>query len=441
MGIKISDLPAAVTAESTDVIPADQSDLVTRKIALSQIATLLNDNFIQLDPSADQTIASDNLTLQSGIYTSGSASGGVSGSFKAFTTTSAKGSVALTATNNAANYANVLTNTSTTAARTWTLPDATGTLATSAQVQSSGFNKGTDTGVADAYVVNLSPAITALTDGLLLTFKTFNFNTSTSPTITVNGFTAPVYTIAGLPISVGDFNDGYPSYLIYSTTISGWMYLNAPVSNVTAWTLQNGVYTIGTDTGSANAYQVAYNLGYVASPSIGAQLLFPPAHSNTTTSTLTLGVNTYDIILMNGNTLPAGAITTGVNASLVLGRNINGTLGWILLNPQGVYTPSLPYVKVNGTESGNAVTASGYAGVITTSSLTTAAAGNYAITWTNTKISSTSVIGLTIQGGTNTTTNINFKVVPGSGSATLTIYNNATIASLNGTVLIGYVVQ
>ncbi len=95
--------------------------------------------------------------------------------------------------------------------------------------------------------------------------------------------------------------------------------------------------------------------------------------------------------------------------------------------------------KVNGTEASNAVTANGYAGVITTSSLTTAASSSYAITWTNTSITATSVITLTIVGGTNTTQNVTFTCVPGSGSATLTIYNNVLITTaLNGTILLAY---
>jgi hypothetical protein len=95
--------------------------------------------------------------------------------------------------------------------------------------------------------------------------------------------------------------------------------------------------------------------------------------------------------------------------------------------------------KANGTEAANAVTASGNAGVITTSALTTAGGATYVITWTNTKITTTSVIGLTIQGGSNTATNnITFTCVPGSGSATLTIYNNTAATALNGTLLIGY---
>lgn len=97
--------------------------------------------------------------------------------------------------------------------------------------------------------------------------------------------------------------------------------------------------------------------------------------------------------------------------------------------------------KTNGTEASNAVTVNGVAGVITTSSLTTAGSSSYAITWTNSSITSTSVVLLTIAGGTNTTENITLKVIPGSGTATLTIYNNTASTALNGTIFISYLVM
>lgn len=97
--------------------------------------------------------------------------------------------------------------------------------------------------------------------------------------------------------------------------------------------------------------------------------------------------------------------------------------------------------KVDGTEASNAVTADGMAGSITTSSLTTAGGGSYVITWTNTFITPTSVVLLTLAGGTNTTENISLKVVPGANTATLTIYNNTTATALTGTVIISYLVM
>ena len=102
---------------------------------------------------------------------------------------------------------------------------------------------------------------------------------------------------------------------------------------------------------------------------------------------------------------------------------------------------SITLAKVNGTEASNAVTANGVAGLLTTSALTTAGGSNYAITWTNTFITATSVVLLTIAGGTNTTENITLKVVPGAGTATLTIYNNTAATALNGTILLSYLVM
>ena len=129
----------------------------------------------------------------------------------------------------------------------------------------------------------------------------------------------------------------------------------------------------------------------------------------------------------------AGTIEdAGIAASNVVVKNAPNTFS-------GTGSVILP--KVNGTETANAVTASGVAGVITTSALTTAGGANYAITWTNTVVTTTSVILLTIAGGTNTTENITLKVVPGSGTATLTIYNNTAATALNGTILISYLVM
>ena len=141
------------------------------------------------------------------------------------------------------------------------------------------------------------------------------------------------------------------------------------------------------------------------------------------------------------------ALPTVAN-NLILSTDVNGSLGdsgiasSVVMKTNAVNTLTgsgqIILVKANGTESANAVTASGNAGVITTSALTTAGGATYAITWTNTKITATSVISLTIQGGTNTTQNITFKCVPGAGSAALTIYNLTAATALNGTILIGY---
>lgn len=147
--------------------------------------------------------------------------------------------------------------------------------------------------------------------------------------------------------------------------------------------------------------------GSVILPTVAGQLA---AFSDTSGTLATSGVLTANVMKINAvNTMAAGS-------SIIL-------------------------AKVNGVETGNAVTASGVAGVITTSALTTAGGANYAITWTDTFISAASVVLVTIAGGTNTTQNITLKVVPGAGSATLTIYNTSTATALNGTILISYLVM
>jgi hypothetical protein len=130
------------------------------------------------------------------------------------------------------------------------------------------------------------------------------------------------------------------------------------------------------------------------------------------------------------------SLTNWLEASVSLPSNV------VLTNAPNTFTGtgSIILPKVNGTEASNAVTASGVAGDITTSSLTTAGGSSYAITWTNTTITATSVVLLTLNGGTNTTENFTMKVVPGSGTATLTIYNNTAATALNGTLIIGYAV-
>lgn len=143
---------------------------------------------------------------------------------------------------------------------------------------------------------------------------------------------------------------------------------------------------------------------------------------------------------------PAALVNGNLNkssgtAGLIVDAGIAAT-AVVVNNAANTFTGSgqIILAKANGTEAANAVTASGNAGVITTSSLSTAGGASYAITWTNTLITATSVILLTIMGGTNTTENITLKATAGSGSSTLTIYNNTAATSLNGTILIGYAV-
>jgi len=137
----------------------------------------------------------------------------------------------------------------------------------------------------------------------------------------------------------------------------------------------------------------------------------------------TSGFQVYNGTATQHNTLFAFANTSAARTVTV--PDMNGT----------IYLSS----KADGTEAGNAITASGTSGVITTSSLTTVTGANYAITWTNTFITTSSIILLSIMGGTNTKKTTEIQATAGSGTSTITITNN-NAASLDGTILIGYVV-
>ncbi len=189
----------------------------------------------------------------------------------------------------------------------------------------------------------------------------------------------------------------------------------------------------------------------------GSLILAAVANTGNTTTTISndaMGQASVVNIPDPGNAI--GQFVVGATATPFVSGNFpknSGTAGLMVdsgvavaelmqLNTANVMATggSITLLKANGTESSNAVTADGQCGVITTSSLSTAGGGSYAITWTNTSIATTSVILLTVMGGTNSTENITLKASAGSGSSTLTIYNNTAATALNGTIFIGYAV-
>lgn len=95
--------------------------------------------------------------------------------------------------------------------------------------------------------------------------------------------------------------------------------------------------------------------------------------------------------------------------------------------------------KLTGTESSHAVTINAQSGVITTTSLTTAQYATETITLTNSEISATSVVLVSICGGSNTTPGITVSATAGSGTSTI-VLTNLNSSALNGTVFISFAV-
>jgi hypothetical protein len=107
----------------------------------------------------------------------------------------------------------------------------------------------------------------------------------------------------------------------------------------------------------------------------------------------------------------------------------------------GQMTGSILLDRGTATSTAGAATVNHQSGVITTEILSTAAASAYSFTLTNSRITTASIVILMLMGGTNTTRGIELRAVPGSGSATLSLYNNNVAGTaLNGTLIFGFVV-
>jgi hypothetical protein len=202
---------------------------------------------------------------------------------------------------------------------------------------------------------------------------------------------------------------------------------------------KNGQVLQGENLSPTDVINVIYN--YSAATNSGTFGIFTPSFSsplNTSVITLVQWTDAGNVLLpvVSGDVATFSGTTGQIADSNILGTNL------VVKNAANTMAAgsSIVLAKVNGTETSNAVTASGIAGAITTSSLSTAGGGSYAITWTNTFISTTSSVLLTIAGGSNTTENVTLKLAPGAGTATLTIYNNTAATALNGTIIISYAV-
>lgn len=178
---------------------------------------------------------------------------------------------------------------------------------------------------------------------------------------------------------------------------------------------------------------------YVASTNSGIFGIFLPTITSNGQITLSQWIDAGNVLLpvVSGNLASFNGTTGQIQDSGVAASNVMTLSGTNVMTGTG----RIIAVKANGTEASNAVTANGMAGIITTSSLTTAGGASYAITWTNSYISLTSTIQLSMMGGTNTVPNFTLTATAGSGTSTLTIHNNTASTVLNGTILIGYLIM
>ncbi len=348
--------------------------------------------------SEDPAIAISGGSIQAGLS-------GTAGSFFAYPATASKGHLALVAVANTGNTVTTITNVAMGQASVISLPDpgtatanfviAPAALVSGNLIKASGTaGLIVDTGIPAS---SLATVTTPTIANHLATYTNTAGNISEDAATAINGGNLQ----AGLSGTAG-------TLISFPSTASKGSFIVAAVANTgnTTTTISNNAM------GQASVVNIPD-----PSNAIG-QLLISATATPFVSGNFPIASGVAGLM-----------IDSGVAATTLMQNNIVNTMtssGQIILS------------KVNGTESGNAVTASGNAGVITTSSLSTPAGASYAITWTNTKISPTSVITMTIQGGTNTNFDVQFLCIPGSGSAILAIINVGPTDTLNGTIFIGY---
>jgi hypothetical protein len=218
------------------------------------------------------------------------------------------------------------------------------------QIQNNSLLYIADTGAANAYVMTLSPAITAYSTGQIFSTKIANTNTSGTCTLNINSLgTKSIKLTNGSNPNIGDLASGMMAYFEYDGT-------NIQLLNPATWanqaSIQQNTYTYATDTGIANAYVTTITpapASYVA----GLKIYLLIAHANSGASTInvnSLGVK--NITNLDQTALVSGQIATGMIAILqydgtqfqllnsISSVTSRGYLGAQVFTSSGTYTPT-----------------------------------------------------------------------------------------------------
>ena len=163
------------------------------------------------------------------------------------------------------------------------------------QVQQSAFNYSTnDFGAANAYVVAVAPHLASYTDGLQISFKAANANTTAS-TIKEGSLSAvPIVTDANAALSGGEILADGIYDVVYNSTFSAFVLLNSSASGgggATGTQIQQQAFTYAVDSNNRPDVYVVTLSPAPASYTDGMYLCMTVLQPNSGTITPTVNVN------------------------------------------------------------------------------------------------------------------------------------------------------
>ncbi len=199
-------------------------------------------------------------------------------------------------------------------------------------LQKQTFVYAVDGGAANAYVINPSPAVGSLTDGMSFTFLAANANTGAS-TLNVSSLgVLPIVNLDGSSLVITAIYAALDYNVVYNTFLNSWVLQNSSVtgSMVTPAKIQNQTFTFAPDSGVADAYVVAYT-PVVTSGVDGQTLWFEPSNSNSGAPvTIDVGYGPTPLVNPDGSTLAANSVILGRFYEFYFNTNVGG---YALVNP------------------------------------------------------------------------------------------------------------
>ena len=229
------------------------------------------------------------------------------------------------------------------------------------QVQEFAFNYEPATGVDDAFVVVLTPPVTVLTDGLIVSMSTGSLQNNTdSPTLQVNALTPVPIVLWGGQVAPGDIESNASYLFIYNEASNTFQLINPSITTASTFLVQGNSYNNAIDSGAIDAYAVTLLVPPQGSFGVGFPIYMKvsPGNDNTGASTLTVNGVTDAIVLNNGSPLSAGMLVGNQLAYLLY----NGA-DWVLMNPattgtgfvQSVSGANVKQVIVDNTDPENPI--------------------------------------------------------------------------------------